>query len=53
MAGFDPLANRPKLTKWFARVQTEFSPFYKEAHKVIEQTAEEYKRYSESNKINQ
>lgn len=53
MAGFDPLANRPNLSKWFARVQSEFSPFYEEAHKVIEQTAEEYKRFSESNKINQ
>lgn len=37
--------DRPNLTKWIARVQAEFSPFYEEAHKVIEQTADEYKRY--------
>jgi len=52
MAGFDPLANRPNLAKWFAKTKSEFLPFYEEAHKIIEQTAEEYKRFSELNKIN-
>jgi len=52
MGCFDPLANRPNLTKWFAKTQSEFCPFYEEAHKIIEQTAEEYKRFSKLNKIN-
>jgi len=46
MGGFDPLADRPNLSKWFGRVRSEFSPFYEEAHKIIDQTADEYKRYS-------
>lgn len=37
--------DRPNLTKWIARVQSEFAPFYEEAHQVVEQTADEYKRY--------
>jgi len=37
--------DRPNLTKWIARVQSKFSPFYEEAHQVVEQTADEYKRY--------
>uniref|UniRef100_A0A2S2QYU0 glutathione transferase n=1 Tax=Sipha flava TaxID=143950 RepID=A0A2S2QYU0_9HEMI len=45
IAGFDPFVNRPNLIKWIARVKTIFSPFYEEAHKVIEQTAEEYKQF--------
>jgi len=52
MAGFNPLADRPNLTKWYAKVQSEFSPFYEEANKVIKETVEEYKRFSELNKIN-
>lgn len=52
MGGFDPLANRPNLSKWIGRVRSEFSPFYEEAHKIIDKTADEYKRYSsELNKI--
>lgn len=38
--------DRPNLAKWLARVQSKFSPFYEEAHQVVKQTAEEYKRYS-------
>lgn len=45
IAGFDPLVDRPNVTKWVARVQSKFSPFYEEAHKIVEQTAEEYKHY--------
>jgi len=37
--------NRPNLTKWIARVKSEFSPYYEEAHQVVDQTADEYKRY--------
>ncbi|CAH1709208.1 unnamed protein product [Aphis gossypii] len=46
IAGFDPLVDRPKLTKWITKVQSKFSPFYKEAHQVVEQTADEYKYYA-------
>lgn len=45
IAHFDPLADRPNLTKWIGRVESKFSPFYKEAHEVIGQIANEYKRY--------
>jgi len=45
--------NRPNVTKWIARVQSKFSPFYEEAHQIVEQTADEYKRYiSELSKKN-
>lgn len=37
--------DRPNLTKWIARVQSKFSPYYEEAHQVVEQTADEYKHY--------
>lgn len=37
--------NRPNLTKWISKVKSEFSPFYEEAHQVVKQTADEYKRY--------
>lgn len=33
------------MTKWMANVQSEFTPFYQEAHKIIEQTADEYQCY--------
>jgi len=53
IAGYDPFVDRPNLTKWINRVKSKFSPFYKEAHEVVEQTAEEYKYYvSEINKNN-
>nr|AZP23815.1 glutathione S-transferase GST theta1 [Rhopalosiphum padi] len=53
IAGFNPLVDRPNLTKWITRVQSKFSPFYKEAHEVVEQTANEYKSYvCELNKKN-
>lgn len=45
IAGFNPLANRPKLTNWISKVQSKFSPFYEEAHKVVELTANEFKRF--------
>lgn len=45
MAGFDPLENRSNLTQWIFRVRSKFSPFYQEAHEIIEQTYNEYKHY--------
>lgn len=38
IAGYDPLAGRPKLTAWMGRVRKETSPFYEEAHKIVEKT---------------
>lgn len=35
MAGYDPRTGRPKLTAWWKRVQLETSPFYEEAHDVV------------------
>lgn len=53
MAGFDPLDNRSNLTRWIDRVRSKFSPFYEEAHEIVEQTHNEYKRYqNELNKAN-
>lgn len=53
MAGFDPLENHPNLTQWIVRVRSKFSPFYEEAHGIIEQMYNEYEHYqSELNKPN-
>lgn len=48
--GYNPRENRPNLTKWITRVESAFSPFYKEAHQIVEQTADEYNNYI--NKLN-
>ncbi|XP_014215774.1 glutathione S-transferase theta-1 isoform X3 [Copidosoma floridanum] len=39
MAGFDPLEGRPKLSSWYDRVVSETSPFYEEAHVLLNKLA--------------
>lgn len=43
MAGYNPFEERPKLTAWYERVKEETSPYYKEAHVVVESIIEQQK----------
>lgn len=42
MAGFDPFANRPNLSKWKKRVVSNLSPYYEEANEMVEENAAKY-----------
>nr|ARN17843.1 glutathione-S-transferase 5 [Cephus cinctus] len=42
MAGFDPREGRPQLTAWLERVAEETNPHYDEAHKYVNQIANNY-----------
>lgn len=35
MAGFDPTEGRPVLSAWLERVRQETSPYYEEAHVIV------------------
>ncbi|EDS39819.1 glutathione-s-transferase theta, gst [Culex quinquefasciatus] len=39
MAGYDPCAGRPNLTAWMGRVREVTSPFYEQAHVVVNKIA--------------
>lgn len=35
MAEFDPFEGRPRLTKWYETVKAATSPYYEEAHAIL------------------
>jgi hypothetical protein len=35
MANYDPFSERPKLRRWYERVKSEISPYYEEAHVIV------------------
>lgn len=39
MAGYDARQGRPRLSAWLDRVAEETDPYYKEAHKMLNQIA--------------
>uniref|UniRef100_A0A182Q6X2 glutathione transferase n=1 Tax=Anopheles farauti TaxID=69004 RepID=A0A182Q6X2_9DIPT len=41
MAGYDPYAGRPNLTKWMERVREATNPYYDEAHKFLNKLAQD------------
>jgi len=53
MAGFDPYANRPNLSKWKMRTASYFNPYYEEANEIVEIYVAKYnKKYGKpSSKI--
>lgn len=50
MAGFDPFANRPNLSKWRLRVISFLNPFYEEANEILELHVAKYNK--KSSKLN-
>lgn len=44
MAGFDPYANRPNLSKWKTRTVSYLSPFYEEANEILNEHAAKYNK---------
>jgi hypothetical protein len=53
MAGFDPYANRPNLSKWKMRTASYLNPYYEEANEIVEIYVAKYnKKYGKpSSKI--
>lgn len=44
MAGFDPFANRPHLSKWRMRIISFLSPIYEEANEIVELSVAQYNK---------
>uniref|UniRef100_A0A2S2NMT6 glutathione transferase n=1 Tax=Schizaphis graminum TaxID=13262 RepID=A0A2S2NMT6_SCHGA len=50
MAGFDPYANRPNLSKWKMRTASYLNPYYEEANEIVEIYVAKYnKKYGKPN----
>jgi len=50
MAGFNPYANRPNLSKWKMKTESYLSPYYEEANEIVEIHVAKYnKKYGTLN----